>query len=160
MQLGLIYRFFPDAKIIFVLRDPRDAVLSAFQQYFQINAGMYHFLELESAARFYDKVMQLGSMISRKAQLAVHEVRYENLVADFETETRALVQFLGLDWDKAMLAYDQIARKRTILTPSAKQVIKRPYSSSVGKWRRYRREMADILPVLEPWVKEFGYDPA
>ena len=26
-----------------------------------------------------------------------------------------------------------------------------------GAWRRYREQMAPVLPLLEPWVRRFGY---
>jgi hypothetical protein len=35
-----------------------------------------------------------------------HEVRYEDLVAEPETELRALLGFLGEEWDPAVLAFD------------------------------------------------------
>ena len=43
VRLGLVRRIFPDAKIIFVNRDPRDVVLSCFMQWFQPNDATVHF---------------------------------------------------------------------------------------------------------------------
>jgi len=158
-ELGLIYRIFPDAKIIFAIRDPRDCVLSAFQQHFQINAGMAHFLDMTTAAEFYDRVMSIGEIVRNRAALDVHEIRYEGLVADLERETRALIDFLALPWDDAVLNYQETARQRAVRTPSRTQVIQKPYATSVGKWRNYRRGMAPALPILAPWVEKFGYAP-
>jgi hypothetical protein len=158
VQIGLIHRLFPEAKIIFAVRDPRDCVLSSFQQNFSINAAMYQFLSLESAADYYDQIMTLGQTCKNKLPLDLYEARYENLVANLEKEARTLLEFLGLDWSDAVLAYDETARKRTILTASARQVINRPYSSSVGKWRHYEKHMRPVLPTLAKWVAEFGYD--
>ncbi len=159
VNLPLIWRLFPEAKIIFALRDPRDAVFSAFQQYFQINTGMSHFLDITAAAGFYDRVMTIGLIVRESAAIAVHEVRYENVVADLESEARRLIAFLGLDWNPSILNYHETARKRAIRTPSARQVIERPYATSIGKWRRYREGMAPALPILAPWVATLGYDP-
>ncbi|OFX01737.1 MAG: hypothetical protein A3E78_03745 [Alphaproteobacteria bacterium RIFCSPHIGHO2_12_FULL_63_12] len=158
-NLPLIWRLFPDAKIIFALRDPRDAVFSAFQQYFQVNAGMAHFLDLTAAATFYDRVMTIGASMREKAPLALYEIRYETLVADFDGEIRKLLAFLGLDWDDSVQNYQETAKRRAVRTPSAKQVIEKPFSTSIGKWRRYRDGMAPALPILAPWVEKFGYDP-
>jgi len=158
-MLGLINRLFPEAKIIFAIRDPRDAVMSAYQQHFQINTSMFQFLEMETAAAFYDRIMSFGALMRAKSRLAFFDVRYEDVVADLEGEIRKLISFLGLEWTDALLAYDETAKKRAIRTPSAKQVIQRPYSSSIGKWRNYRAHMAPALPVLAPWVDRFGYDP-
>lgn len=157
--LGLIYRIFPDAKIIFALRDPRDVVLSCFQQTFGINIAMYQLLSLDTAARYYDQVMTIGRLCREKLPLRLHEVRYENVVGDLRAEIEPLLAFLGLDWSDAMERYYETARTRVIRTPSAKQVIEKPYQSSIGKWRRYEKQMLPVLPLLAPWAREFGYDP-
>ncbi|NWG91046.1 MAG: sulfotransferase [Parvularculaceae bacterium] len=158
-QLALIWRLFPEAKIIFVLRDPRDAVLSAFQQHFQVNPGMAHFLDIKSAAEFYDRVMTIGDLVRGGAQLNIHDVRYENIVADFDGEIGRILDFLGVGWDDAVRNYRETALARAVRTPSAKQVIEKPYDTSIGKWRHYRDGMAPALAILAPWVKRFGYAP-
>lgn len=157
-QLPIIYRLFPEAKIVFVLRDPRDAVFSAFQQLFQMNAGMSHFLDLKTGAQFYDRIMTIGSLMRENAPLNVHEIRYEDLVADFEAAIRRVLAFLDVPWSDAVRDYALTAKNRAIRTPSFRQVIEAPYATSIGKWRRYREAMAPALPILAPWVEKFGYD--
>jgi tetratricopeptide (TPR) repeat protein len=156
--LGLIYRLFPEAKIIFALRDPRDVVLSCYQQRFGINAAMFQFLKLESAAAYYDLVMSLGEVCRARMPLNLHVVRYEDVVTNMQKTVSDVLAFLELEWEDAMLDYREQARERWITTPSAEQVIEPIYASSMGKWRNYQRHMEPILPVLEPWVKKHGYD--
>ncbi len=156
--LGLIYRLFPEAKIIFALRDPRDVVLSCYQQRFGINAAMFQFLKLESAAAYYDLVMSLGEVCRARMPLNLHVVRYEDVVTNMQKTVSDVLAFLELEWEDAMLDYREQARERWITTPSAEQVIEPIYASSMGKWRNYQRYMEPILPVLEPWVEKFGYD--
>lgn len=158
VNLPLIWRLFPDAKIIFALRDPRDAVFSAFQQHFQVNAGMAHFLDINAAAAFYDRIMTIGALMREKAPLTLQEIRYESVVANFDAEILKLLTFLCLGWDDAVRNYQDTAKRRAVRTPSAKQVIEKPYSTSIGKWRRYQTGMAPALPILAPWVKKFGYE--
>jgi tetratricopeptide (TPR) repeat protein len=156
-QLPLIWRLFPDAKIIFALRDPRDAVLSAYQQLFQINTGMFHFLELSGAAKFYDQVMTIGALTRQKAPLDLCEIRYERLVGDFRSEIARLLDFLEAPWSDAVLSYDETAKARAVRTPSRAQVVEKPYDTSIGKWRRYEKEMAPALDTLGRWAVRFGY---
>ncbi|MEX0645320.1 MAG: sulfotransferase, partial [Parvularculaceae bacterium] len=158
--LGLIHRLFPKAKIIFAIRDPRDVVLSCFQQTFAMNAAMYQFLKLETTAAYYDQVMRLGALYRRKFPLTVHETRYERVVTDFTNEIAALLDFLELDWDDRVAAYDETARQRVVRTPSAKQVTEKLYASSIGKWRHYETQLRPVLPALEPWVRALGYAPS
>jgi hypothetical protein len=155
--LGLIHRIFPDSKILFVLRDPRDAVLSCYQQNFAINSAMYQFLELETAASYYDAVMTLGETWRARLPLNLHVVRYENVVANLRREIEPVLTFLGVSWNEALLRYNETALGKVVRTPSAKQVIEPLYASSIGKWRRYEAQLAPVLPVLNRWAARFGY---
>jgi hypothetical protein len=44
-----------------------------------------------------------------------------------------------------------------IRSVSAAQVRQGLYGGAVGQWRRYERELAPVLPILQPWVQRFGY---
>src|SRR5262249_48420603 len=139
------------------LRDPRDVVLSCYAQRFDMNAGMAQFLELESAANYYDAVMRLLGLCREKLALELIEVRYEDTVADVAAQARALTDFLGLPFEDTMLWFRETAMRRGINTPSARQVIEPIYARSVEKWRRYESELAPVLPLLGAWAEGFGY---
>jgi tetratricopeptide (TPR) repeat protein len=159
MKLPLIARLFPDAKILFARRDPRDVVLSCFRQRFRINASMYEFLTLEGASRFYDGVMRLADLYRAKLTLDIHTHRYEDLVEDFDGQTRAICEFIGLPWRAEMREFAATLDERSTATPSSTQVARGLYREGVGQWRRYREQLAPVLPVLTPWVEQFGYPP-
>lgn len=158
--LPMIKRIFPDAKIIFALRDPRDVILSCYQQRFGINDAMVQFLQLETAAAYYDTVMRLYEMCRERLTLSIHEVRYEEVIANLEGTARSLATFLEVEYEPGMLNYRETALRRDIDTPSARQVIQPLYTRSISRWRRYAEQLAPILPVLEPWVERFGYEPS
>lgn len=157
--LPLIKRVFPNAKIIFAMRDPRDVVLSCHQQRFVINAAMVQFLELDRAGAYYDLVMSLMDLCRDRLDLTLHQVRYEDVVGDLEGAARALCGFLGVGFEPSMLNFNEMALRREIATPSARQVIQPLYNRSIGRWRRYEAELAPVLPVLAPWAERFGYAP-
>lgn len=156
--LPLIQRLFPSAHIILALRDPRDVLLSCYQQRFGMNAAMYQLLRLDTASAYYDAVMQLVSVSRARLPLAVHPVKYEDVVEDFETTLRTVLAFLGLPWHEAVRGYAQTARERSISTPSAAQVVRPLYRSARGRWRNYRDFLAPHLGALAPWVREYGYE--
>jgi hypothetical protein len=158
IDIGLIHRLFPDARIILALRHPCDVVLSGFMQPFQPNAAMIHFATLADTARFYAQVMELWQAYRAVLPLDVAVIRYEDLVADVAGEARRLLDFLNLPWDDAVLQYAEHARSRAIATPSYHQVVQPIYRRSVGRWRNYGFAFADILPVLVPALAAFGYD--
>lgn len=158
VALPLVAKLFPDAIVLFARRDPRDVVLSCFRRRFGMNAAMYHLLTLEGAAAYYDSVMRLSELYREILPRPQHVVRYESLVEDFEGTARAACEFLGLQWDQDQLDFAAKARSRNIVTPSAAQVVRGINREGKGVWRRYREQMAPVLPVLEPWVHRFGYD--
>jgi tetratricopeptide (TPR) repeat protein len=155
---AFIHRVFPDAKFIFALRHPCDVVLSCFMQNLWVNDVGVNFLDVRDAAVLYDRVMGYWTRCRELLPLAVHTLRYEALVADTEGEVRALLAFLGLPWDDAVLDNRRTALERGhIGTPSYSQVTEGIYTRSAGRWERYRTHMAEALPVLAPWVERFGY---
>jgi hypothetical protein len=160
IALPLIAKLFPDALILFARRDPRDVVLSCFRRRFGMNPSMYQLLTLDGAAAYYDSVMRLAEIYRDLLPLREHVVRYESLVEDFEATSRATCEFLGLEWDQKLTEFAAQARSRGISTPSAAQVARGLNRDGAGVWRRYREQLAPVLPLLERWVRRFGYGPA
>lgn len=156
--LPLIKAVFRDAKIIVAIRDPRDVVLSCYQQRFGMNVAMAQLLELERAAAYYNAVMSLLELCKERLGLDVHRVRYEDVVANLEREARALAAFVHVDFEPAMLEFHKTALSRDIATPSARQVTQPLYTRSIGRWKRYAEDLAPVLPQLHAWAARFGYD--
>src|SRR5688572_782024 len=101
--------------------------------------------------------MQLFELWRERLELDLHQVRYEDVVADLEGAARALTGFLGVAYEPGMLAFQDTALKRSINTPSARQVIQPLYTRSIGRWRRYAEDLAPALPTLTAWAARFCY---
>jgi hypothetical protein len=155
--LPLIARLFPRAKILFVLRDPRDVILSCFRRRFAMNAGMFEFTTLNTSAAYYAAVMELMQVYSEKLTLEILQVRHESLIADFDGEARRVSKFLGLEFQDEMRAFAGRAKAQNIDTPSGIQLARGLSDAGVAQWRRYRPQLEPILPVLAPFVARFGY---
>jgi hypothetical protein len=74
-------------------------------------------------------------------------VHYEDLVQNQEQVSRRLVAHCGLEWQEACLAFD--AQPGAVTSASAVQARRRLYSTSVGKWRRYERQLAPLTRILD-----------
>jgi tetratricopeptide (TPR) repeat protein len=157
LKLPLIARLFPQAKILFAGRDPRDVVLACFRRRFKMNAAMYELLTLPGAAAFYDAVMGFGQEMQPMIGARWQVVRYENLMADFARETRAICDFIGLDWIEGMDDFANRARTREHATPSTAQLARGLDRSGVGHWKHYRAQLELVLPTLNRWVERLGY---
>ena len=118
---------------------------------------MYGLLTLEGAAHLYDRTMAFAMLCREKMPFNVFEFRYEALLTDFEGSLGALCGFLGLSYSDAMKDFAGNAARRDILSPSARQVRGALTDRSIGRWRCYENELAPVLPILDPWVRRFGY---
>ena len=156
LTLPLIARMFPTARIIVMRRDPRDVVWSCFRANFAPSPATAEYTSLERAARHYDSVMRTQEQFLAALPLERHELHYEALVADFDTETRRLTDFLGAEWTNDLRDFARTARRRGVSTMSAAQVAKPLYDGS-RQWRRYEDQLRPILPILQPWVERLGY---
>ena len=156
--LPIIARLFPGARVILALRHPCDVVLSCYVTNFKLNDGMSNFLTLETAAELYDLSFRYFEQAEKLLKLPVHRVVYEDLIADRERQLRSLFEFMGVDWSDEVLDHETTARSRgRIKTASYAQVAEPIYSRSAGRWENYRKHLEPVLPVLEPWVRKFGY---
>ncbi|MGH7023654.1 MAG: sulfotransferase, partial [Caulobacteraceae bacterium] len=158
LHLALVAKLFPDAIVLFAVRDPRDVVLSCAVSAFQMNALTYAFTTLSETAACYGASMSLAAIYRRLVPLAWKDVRYEALVEDFAGELAAISAFIGVEFDPAMAEVG--ARDRVVRTPSATDVRAGLTRRGLGRWRGYSRELAPIQGVLAPWIDAFGYPPS
>ena len=160
IDAALIHRLFPTAKLIFTERHPCDVVLSCFTTRFQPTATLVSFFTLEDSAKLYDRVMNFWEQCRAAMPLDAHAIKYEELVADPEAQMRTLIDFLGLEWDEAVTDHQKAAGSRSFVgTASYAQVVEPLYDRSIGRWKRYAKQMVPVLPLLEPWAIKTGYGP-
>jgi hypothetical protein len=157
-EAALIYRLFPNARFIFVIRHPADVLLSCFMSSFNLNDAMSNFLRLDCAASFYDLTMRVWENSRALLPLSVHAIVYEEMVAEPERVLRRLLEDLDLNWHEELLDHTRTAVKRGLITTASYAQVTEPiYRRSVGRWRNYRAELGPILPALQPWAAKFGY---
>jgi tetratricopeptide (TPR) repeat protein len=145
LHLGLIHLLFPNARIIHCRRDPRDTGLSCFTTNFT------------DAHPWTTDLLDIGHYINAYKTLMAHwrevlpdavftEIDYENLVADQETESRRLVDFLGLDWNDDCLRFHEA--DRVVLTASRAQVRKPIYATSIARWKTHATSLKPMIDIL------------
>ena len=158
VRVPLIWRIFPDAKFILALRHPCDVCLSCFMHLFGMNPAMANFTALDDTALLYTRVMGLWQHYAQLLPLSCHRVRYEDMVADPREETQRLFDFLGIEWDDAVLRFYEHARRRSrIDTPSYHQVTEPIYDRAANRWKRYQAQLEPVMDPLRPFAEAFGY---
>lgn len=159
LNIALIARLFPTAPILFALRDPRAVILSCMMQSWRPNAAMCNLMGLQRTARFYAATMDLWLDIKPTIANPIHEFHYEQTVHDLESQARALLEFLSLDFDPAVLDFHKSAKGKFISTPSAQAVAQPIHTAPAHRWKNYEHRLAPILPEIQRFIDIFTPDP-
>lgn len=157
MLLPLVARVFPEMKIVFALRDPRDVVISCFMQQLPLNPVSVHYLTLEGTVQKYANTMHAWLKIRGMLRNPWIEIRYEDMVTDLEGQARKVLGFLDLPWDERVLEYHHRAQQKHVHSPTYEAVTKPVYTSSVARWRNYAAQLEPHMGILRPYVEAFGY---
>ncbi|MCP5387485.1 MAG: sulfotransferase [Novosphingobium sp.] len=158
--MPLLDRLFPRAPVILVERHPCAAVFSCFSTPFAPNMAMRSYATLEGSARTYDALFANWTCARELLPLNVHEIRYERMIVETQTELRALLDFLGLEWTDAVLDHQASAAKRgQVNTASYAQIHQPLHTNAKERWRKFAAHMEPVMPILRPWIDRMGYEP-
>ena len=145
-HVGLIHMALPQARIIDARRHPLDTCIGNFRQLFAQGKNMtYDLYELAEYYLEYDRIMAHWDAVLPGRVL---RVRYEDVVADLEGQTRRLLDYCGLPWDDACLNFYR--NERPVNTASSEQVRQPIYADSVGYWKHYESHLDEIQEILAP----------
>jgi cytochrome c-type biogenesis protein CcmH/NrfG len=151
LHVGLIHAVLPQATIIDVRRHPLDACLSCFKQYFA--AGQSFTYDLEGLGRYYRCYLQMMDHWDRMLPGRVLHVSYEDLVRGPDEQVRRLLAHCGLEFDARCLEFHRT--QRPIRTASSEQVRQPLYTSGIGYWRRFERELQPLRNSLGDSLTRF-----
>lgn len=156
-DVGLINAVFPDAKVIFMVRDPRDVCLSCYMQVMIPSSATVHLFNWRSTAELYAETMQWWLHVKPLLSVDVFTFRYEDGIADFQGTFSRVFEFLGLAWHRQADQFYKQAGQKFIASPSFGQVSQPLYASSVERWRYYAAEFDAVDDLLQPYIKAYGY---
>lgn len=152
LNVGLIALLFPKARILHVRRHPLDNCVSLFSNSMTKMHNTYK-SDLKTLGLYYRQYDQLMQHWRETLPGKMHEVFYEDLVANTELNARAIIDYLGLDWDDAVM--DRSGSQRSVKTLSNWQVRQPVYDSSRGRWRNFEKELAPVMETLGPVTENY-----
>ncbi len=143
LYLGLLSVLFPNAVFIHCRRDLRDVAVSCWMTDFRSIRWANDPDQIAHRFRNYRRLMDHWREV---VPAEVHEVDYEETVADLESVARRLVAACGLDWEPACLDFHQT--QRPVRTASLTQVRQPVYQRSVARWKNYEADLAGLFAAL------------
>lgn len=153
MQLGLIALLFPHARVIHCRREPLDVCLSIYLHRFAYGQPFaYDWRDIAVYYRGYERLMAHWRDV---LPLEIHEIRYENLIADQEAVSRRLIDRCGLPWDPRCLQFHR--HRRDVRTASNWQVRQPIYRDAVQRWKHYEPYLDELKVALATEFSAAGW---
>lgn len=156
-NFDVVQALFPDAQIVNIVRDGRDAVASLMEMPWN-KSDIYH-----AVAGWNSGVDRARAAARRLGSGSFHELRYEDLVADPERELRALCDFLGEEFDPTMTEPANVAK---VAVPKRKAWHERTHGAvtkaRVGSWQDRLQPWQAALceTAMAGRLRSLGYEPS
>lgn len=166
-RIDVLNRWFPDCRVLHIIRDGRGACLSLVRQSFGSDDLLH------CAEQWREEVTWVRRMGGLLGPARYHELRYETLVAEPEAALRGVCRFLGVEYSEQMLRYpEQLDRS----VPKEKRHIwpligERPRADNAERWREgmpepvrvcFEKRAGALLAELgyptspRPWRGQYG----
>lgn len=142
-HIGLVQLILPNAKIIDMRREPMACCFSNLKQLFA--SGQEFTYSVEDIARYYRTYLDLMRHWDTALPGRVLRVIYEDLVEDLQGSVGRVLEFCGLKFEPACVAFHKT--ERSVRTPSSEQVRQPIFREGLDQWRNY-----------EPWLAQLKND--
>jgi len=137
----IIYKFFPNAKIIHCIRNPLDNILSIYRTNF-LNQSFSS--SLNDISDLYLYHLKLMKEYKSKFGSIIYSYDHEQVVRNPKETIQDLINWLDWEWNEKYLSPQK--SKRSVFTASSAQVRKKINPNSSGCWKKYE----DLLePISE-----------
>jgi tetratricopeptide (TPR) repeat protein len=143
LHIGLIHTLFPNAKIIHTTRNSLDTCVSCYSNSFSANHA--YTSNLEDLAGVYEQYQKIMQHWNDKLPNRIYEVPYEKLVRNLEETINGVLRHIGVEFDPACLEFYNF--RRIAITPSADQVRRPIYSSSVGRHKHFESHLDELTSL-------------
>ena len=147
-RLPFVWRHFPRARFVHLIRDGRDVTCSLrHQSWMKLRDRAASDVAARCATYWVDRIA-LGRAMRTDPRYV--ELRYEDLVRDPEATLRELLRFLQVDWCERVLRAEAAADD-----PAGGPA----FTTSVGRWRRELSgpELAVVEGIAGSMLAELGY---
>ena len=143
-HIGLIHLILPNAKIIDARREPIACCLSNLKQLFA--NGQEFTYSVEDIARYYRTYRKLMQHWDEVLPGQILRVNHESVVDDLEGNVRRILDFCGLAFQPACLAFYKT--QRSVRTASSEQVRQPIFRDGVDQWKNYAAWLAPLKEAL------------
>ncbi len=145
INVGFIKMILPKAKFIHISRNPLDNCFSLYSLRF--HRGHEFSYNMEWLAQNYNLYLDIMNYWREYFSEDIFDIKYEDLVSNLDQYVEEILSFCNLEFEENCLNFHN--NKRIVLTASTNQVRKKIYSSSVERWKKYKKNLKPLIRSLE-----------
>jgi hypothetical protein len=149
----LAYSLFPNSRLVYMIRDPRDVVASQIQRKFDRS--------VEDICKAWNRYTTSLERFVTAHPDAGHVVRYEDLVGTPEVTIRSMFDFLPMEIDENVFRfYESAASVHRSGHPNAEALKRDFFTTSIGRARNelQAQVIAQIEHVCAEGMQRLGYE--
>jgi len=149
---------FPDAKFIYLVRDPRDVVSS------MLKGGLHENHAFYAASRWkHEQGLSLNALSTPSLKNRIFFLRYEDLIGDSKVVVKNLMQFLDLNFEIQQLEFynNEAVKKHSSKSEFWQNLAKPIDSGNKANYLRYltEKQVSLIESIVWDEMKILGYCP-
>jgi hypothetical protein len=153
-HLGLIHLMLPNAKIIDARREPMACCFSNLKQLFA--TGQEFTYSIEDIARYYRTYLDVMQHWDEVLPGRVLRVYHEDVVDDLEGNVRRILDFCGLPFEPACLAFHKT--ERSVRTASSEQVRRPIFRDGLDQWTKFEPYLGPLRNMLGDALTRYRTD--
>ena len=144
--LKLIKDIYPNAKIINCKRDELSSIMSIFQNNLTELAWAH---DLDNIFKYFDNYFKITEGYKKINSNFIYELKFEELVNNPEEESKKLMKFCELPWDKKCLEF---YKRKDLFSKTASnvQIRQAVYKHSLDKYLPYKK-------ILDKYGKKYSW---
>lgn len=144
LNIGLIKLILPQAKIIDARREPESCCWSNYKQLF--GKGQEFSYSLSDLGKYYLQYVRYLDHLAAVVPSPIHHLDHEALVTEPSREIRALLAYIGVDFEASCLSPEK--NGRAVRTASAQQVRRPITTEGLNSWRSFLPHLAPLQLAL------------
>jgi Sulfotransferase family len=151
----LAFGLFPNSRLIYIVRDPRDVVASQIERQFDRS--------VEDICKAWNRYATNFDRFITGHSEAGHVIRYEDLVGSPEAAIRSMFDFLPMEIDESVFRfYESAASVHRSRHPNAEMLKRDFFTTSIGRARHEleARVIAQIEHLCSEGMQRLGYERA
>lgn len=155
IHLGIFQAMFPNARVIYIKRNPLDTCLSMFSN--SLSGSFAYTAKFDTLGHYFNLHCDLMRFWKENLSMKYLELSYTALVEEPEKMAREIMDFCGLDFEDQVLEFYK--GRKSAYTLSQVQVSQPINKKGMNRWVPYKKHIGPLIEALdEDIVGPLGVD--